>query len=69
MISGSAASLLGNLAGIIFMSLAGGVEYYFLGLKITGYQTLNLIQTVLFVLLGIYSALALTRLSNTESED
>ena len=69
MISGSAASLLGNLAGIIFMSLAGGVEYYFLGLKITGYQTLNLIQTVLFVLLSIYSALALPRLSNTESED
>ena len=54
-ISGSVAGLLGNLTGILFMSVSEGLEYYLFGLKITNYQTLNLIQTILFLFLTVYT--------------
>lgn len=57
-ISGSVAGLLGHLAGMLFMRLASGLEYTLFGLKITSYQSLNLLQTVGFLLLALYSVYA-----------
>ena len=64
-ISGSLAGLLGNLAGMLFMSVSEGLEYYLFGLKITNYQTLNLIQTILFLLLAVYTIFS-TRTDKTK---
>lgn len=64
-ISGSIAGLLGNLAGMLFMSISDGLEYYMFGLKITNYQTLNLIQTILFLLLAVYTIIS----TRTKSEN
>ena len=55
-IAGSVAGLLGNLFGILFMNLAGGLEFYMFGLKITAYQALNLVQTLSFLCLAGYTA-------------
>ena len=58
-LSGSVASLLGNLVGAWFMSISVDLEYTLFGLTITNYQTLNLIQTVLFLFLALYTLIAM----------
>lgn len=67
-ISGAVAGLLGNFAGTLFMMLSKGLEYELFGLRITNYQTLNLIQTVLFLLLAVYTVFVARDTSDQASE-
>ena len=57
-ISGSIAGLLGNLFGIAFMSAVQDISFTLFGLAITEYQLLNLVQTLLFIPVSVYSIFA-----------